>query len=370
MHVLVTTDTIGGVWIYTRELVTGLVRQGCRVTLVSFGEIPTPAQTEWMNALSGLDFRPTAFRLEWMQDVEGDMAASAEFLQSIVQESKPDLLHFNQYYFGALANDLPRIVVAHSDVVSWWEAVHNHQPPETKWLQWYRSAVSRGIASATAVVAPSRWMLDSLIRNYGRPAHVAVICNGRSPLLFNPHVSKQDYVLSVGRIWDSGKQVTLLAQQELPIPTWIVGSERHPDFAFRSDSLVVETNRRIVFKGPQSEAQLRQIYGRASIYVASSRYEPFGLAPLEAALSRCAIVANDIPTFRELWGDSAIFFDRNDGLSLAKAIKSLATEPELRVEYANRAYNRALTRFRADRMVDDYLNLYSVLVGAHAGAAA
>ena len=48
MHVLVTADTVGGVWTYTRELVTGLARRGIRVTLVSFGEIPAAKQTEWL----------------------------------------------------------------------------------------------------------------------------------------------------------------------------------------------------------------------------------------------------------------------------------------------------------------------------------
>ena len=51
-----------------------------------------------------------------------------------------------------------------------------------------------------------------------------------------------------------------------------------------------------------SEEQMRELLGRAAIYIATSRYEPFGLAPLEAALSRCALVANDIPSLRELWG--------------------------------------------------------------------
>jgi glycogen synthase len=50
MHILVTADTLGGVWTYTRELVTGLVRRGDRITLVSFGDIPTAAQTRWMDA--------------------------------------------------------------------------------------------------------------------------------------------------------------------------------------------------------------------------------------------------------------------------------------------------------------------------------
>src|SRR5262244_2464724 len=66
MHILVTADTIGGVWTYTRELVAGLIRRGEQVTLVSFGDIPSAAQTRWMEGLPNLTYHPTAFKLEWM----------------------------------------------------------------------------------------------------------------------------------------------------------------------------------------------------------------------------------------------------------------------------------------------------------------
>src|SRR5215467_979927 len=124
MHILVTADTLGGVWTYTRELVTGLVRRGVRVTLVTFGDIPTVAQSAWMDGLDRLDYRPTAFKLEWMLDSEADMAASAQYLEALIQECKPDMLHFSQYYYGDLHCEVPRVVVAHSDVLSWWSAVN------------------------------------------------------------------------------------------------------------------------------------------------------------------------------------------------------------------------------------------------------
>ena len=57
MHVLLTADTIGGVWTYARELVTGLLKRGHRVTLVSFGEVPLPAQTAFTNGLAPSDPR-------------------------------------------------------------------------------------------------------------------------------------------------------------------------------------------------------------------------------------------------------------------------------------------------------------------------
>ena len=76
MHVLITADTLGGVWNYTRELVTGLHAHGHRITLVSFGDIPTAEQAVDHSAAERR-FSSHGFRLEWMQDADADMASSA-----------------------------------------------------------------------------------------------------------------------------------------------------------------------------------------------------------------------------------------------------------------------------------------------------
>ncbi len=70
-------------WTYARELVTGLSRRGVQVTLVSFGHMPEPRQLAWTEGLRNFDFRPTAFRLEWMQDSAEDIEASSEYLLNI-----------------------------------------------------------------------------------------------------------------------------------------------------------------------------------------------------------------------------------------------------------------------------------------------
>ncbi len=370
MHALVTADTIGGVWTYVCELVTGLIRRGVRVTLVSFGEIPDAEQTGWMEGLAGLDFRPTGFRLEWMQEAAEDLDASSEYLLTIIREVKPELLHLNQYCYGSLPVDIPRVVVAHSDVVSWWVNVRGAEPPDTMGSRWYRNVVTRGIAGATALIAPSQFMLAAVKDHFMLPGRSGVIYNGRTPHLFNPFVSKDKdgYIMSVGRIWDGGKQTSLLLHHEPPAPLYLVGPQEHPDRAVAGEWRVHAGNQ-IHFKGRQSEAQLRQLYSRASIYAATSRYEPFGLAPLEAALSRCAIVANDTPSFREIWGESACYFQRNDADSLQHVLHTLCADPKLAREYANRAYHHALGHYTSGRMVDEYLALYRTLIGAGKAAA-
>ena len=368
MHILVTADTLGGVWTYTRELVTGLVRRGIKVTLVSFGDIPSAAQTRWLDALPQVDFRPTAFKLEWMQDSEADMEASSEYLSQVIDETRPDLLHFSQYYYGSLPVDLPKVVIAHSDVLSWWSALHEHPPAESAWLRWYRESVARGLGSDTTVIAPSHWMLQQIELQYGKPQQGAVIHNGRTPSLFNPHVSKEDSVLSVGRLWDIGKNAALLVREDMPVPVHIVGADRHPEF--QSSAFTVEEIRSNIHLDPQQdETQMAQLFSRAGIYAATSRYEPFGLAPLEAAFSRCAIVANDIPSFREIWGETVCYFRTNDPASLQRQLERLQGNRELRLRYANLAYNRARARYTAERMVNDYAALYYSLAGMEAHAA-
>jgi glycosyltransferase involved in cell wall biosynthesis len=365
MHILVTADTVGGVWTYAREFVSGLALRGVKVTLVSFGDIPTPQQTQWMQGLTSLDYHPTAFKLEWMQDSEADLAASAEYLQAVIRDTSPDLLHLNQFYYGALECDVPRIVVAHSDVVSWWVAVHQQEPPDSAWMRWYRKVVTRGIAGATAVVAPSRWMLEQISRYYIQPEASQVVYNGRTPGLFNPHLTKDDLIVTVGRQWDRGKNAGLLLQREMPAPVCIVGSDRHPESqgrAFGGD----RPNAAVQFEAQQDEKQLGRLLARASIYAATSCYEPFGLAPVEAALSRCAIVASDIPSFRELWDGAGIFFRNNDADSLQQALQQLVDDRELRRSYGNLALSRAQQRFSASRMVEEYLALYKTLAGASA----
>jgi glycosyltransferase involved in cell wall biosynthesis len=350
-----------------------LVSRGTRVTLVSFGEIPLPQQTSWIDRLHGLEYRPTAFRLDWMDEGQRDLAESSAYLTALVKELKPDLLHLNQLCYGSLPVSVPRIVVAHGDLITWWKAVHGREPKQDRWLHCYRDTVKRGLALASVVVAPSLWMRDTVRECYTRAEHDTVIYNGRNPIFFNPYVGKDDSVLAVGRLLDAGKQVSLLTQHRHPLPVCIVGSDSPlhgpTRIPIRADVKLSIDEMNIALKGPQTEAQLRSLYSRASIYAATSRYEPFDMATVEAAFSRCAIVANDIPAFREIWGDAALYFQENDAASLASAIRRLNGQRDLCRTYANRAFQRARECFTSKRMIDQYLELYQNLLGTRRAAA-
>src|SRR5690606_35787981 len=98
------------------------------------------------------------------------------------------------------------------------------------------------------------------------------------------------------------------------------------------------------------------------------RYEPFGLAPLEAALAGCALVLADIPTYRELWEGCGEFYPPGDAAALAAAIRGLMDAEGRRRALAEAARARAAERYSPERMARQYEALYRELAAAPAAA--
>jgi len=82
------------------------------------------------------------------------------------------------------------------------------------------------------------------------------------------------------------------------------------------------------------------------------------LSAAEAALCGCVVVANDLPSYREVWGDDANFFRRNDARALAATLDRLYDHPTEAATYAAAAQRRVASRYTVERMVDSYLKLY------------
>jgi glycosyltransferase involved in cell wall biosynthesis len=81
-----------------------------------------------------------------------------------------------------------------------------------------------------------------------------------------------------------------------------------------------------------------------------ARYEPFGLAVLEAAQAGCAVVLSDIPTFRELWDCAAVFVDADNSSRLAHVLGALARSPRRCAHLGHLARQRAAS-LAAERKV-------------------
>lgn len=67
-RVLMTTDTVGGVWSYTVELVSELDRRGIETCLVTMGPFPSPEQRKEIRGLPNVELFESGYKLEWMDN--------------------------------------------------------------------------------------------------------------------------------------------------------------------------------------------------------------------------------------------------------------------------------------------------------------
>jgi glycosyltransferase involved in cell wall biosynthesis len=352
MRVLMTADTIGGVWTYAVELVRALESHGVQTVLATMGGRLSAAQRRDAAAVRSAHVVESTFRLEWMDDPWPDVDRAGDWLLGLEQETAPDLVHLNGYAHAALPWRAPTVVVGHSCVCSWWRAVRGADAP-AEWDE-YRVRAARGLAAADHVVAPTHAMLDALVRHYGPLPSSTVIPNGRDARLFSP-AAKQPIVLTAGRIWDEAKNVAALDRvaPHLAWPVCVAGPAEGPN----GDHAAHESVRLL---GRLGAGDLARWLGRASVYALPARYEPFGLSVLEAALAGCALVLGDIPSLREIWGDAATFVDPGDDPAILRALQWLCDDPVLRRRTAGRARRRAL-ELTPQRMAASYLDLYREL---------
>ena len=191
-RVLMTTDTVGGVWTYALELCRALRRHRVEVALATMGGPLDASQAAEAASLPGLQVYESACRLEWMREPWDDVDESGAWLLDLERQVAPEIVHLNGYSHARLPFAAPVLAVGHSCVLSWWRAVRR-EPAPLEWETYYQR-VARGLRAADLVVTPTRAMLRWLEYLYGPLQHARVIPNGRRAELFPP-LSKEPFVL-------------------------------------------------------------------------------------------------------------------------------------------------------------------------------
>lgn len=357
-RLLMTADTVGGVWTFAVELVRALEPHGLEIALATMGPAPSREQRLELADCAHVRLFVGQYALEWMAQPWGEVDAAGQWLLELAGQFQPDVVHLNGYVHAALPWRRPVVVSAHSCVRSWWRAVRGGAVSPV--FGEYRRRVKAGLDAANLVVAPTASMLDALEQEYGLDAPERVIANGRQDLNREPlgWEKKDRVIFSAGRVWDEAKNLALLdwIAPALPWPVRVAGDVASPD-----GQSCMPAHLQLLGRLPPSE--LAQELARAGIYAAPALYEPFGLAILEAGLAGCALVVSDLPSLREVWQEAALFVDPRDPEGWRSTLSALAFDAERRRVMGEKARAQAL-RFTPQRMAGSYLAAYGALMSA------
>jgi glycosyltransferase involved in cell wall biosynthesis len=353
-HLLMTADSVGGVWQYATDLARALTHHGWRTTLAHLGPPPSDEQRNALIDEPGIDLIETGLPLDWLTEDEDEIASAAEALAKIARERRVDLVQLNAAPLAGVARfPVPVVTVSHSCIATWWAAV-KPEPLASEFF-WRTALVGAGLRASDRVVAPSGAFADATMDAYRLKQRPLVVHNGR-PLITRPSFAMHDFCFTAGRLWDKAKNVATLDRVagRLAVPFRAAGALQGPNDEAAPPLAHLHALGRV------DEEQIGRWLGSRPVFLSAALYEPFGLAVLEAAAAGCPLVLSDIPTFRELWDGAATFIAANDDRAFAEVADTIVGDGGLRLALGEAARERA-ARYTPTAMAAGMAAIYASL---------
>src|SRR5690625_7727981 len=91
MKIVMTTDTVGGVWNYSLELCRALIPHHVDVHLISLGKDPSAGQIREVKRLENTTLYPYPFKQEWMKKSTEDIDKPAKKVKQFCKINKTHL---------------------------------------------------------------------------------------------------------------------------------------------------------------------------------------------------------------------------------------------------------------------------------------
>ena len=274
-------------------------------------------------------------------------------LSKAVAAARPDVTHCTHFPTPLPASH-PLAVTIHDLTPAVMPEVMPSTLRRAVWWYWNRRAASVAdiiLANSHHTASDLERLLPAAVGKTRVVAHALDDALVRGPVAELPEAvaaSVADgsrYILSMGNTKPNKDLPTLLrafarlAPEDPGLHLWLVGRDE-PGFAasiLREDPAC----ERVAFTGRVDDGRLRALYADAAAFAFPSRYEGFGLPPLEAMAFRTPVVCARAASLPEVVGDAAVLFEPGDPAALADALRRVLRDEVLRRDLAERGERRA-----------------------------
>ncbi len=283
-----------------------------------FNEIELPGNN-WEKRLA--DIRWHSFKEQWE-------------MPKILNKEKLDLVHF-PYFNIPIFYDGPFVVTIHDLII-------NHFPTgRATTLPWplyqvkrlgYKLLVWWAVKKSQKIIAVSESTKREIVDHFKvNPDKIIVTYESGILEIKKAGIMrsefKKPYILYVGNAHPHKNLERLIDAfskfNYSDIRLVLVGKEDY--FYRRLKKKVAEVNSsdKVVFYGEADDDNLRDLYKNAAALVLPSLMEGFGLPALEAMGQGCLVLCSNIPAFREICADAAIYFDPTSVEDMAQKIEEV-----------------------------------------------
>lgn len=273
---------------------------------------------------------------------------------------KPDIVHETYYARTRIAPQHAKAVLTVHDMI--------HEHFSELFPACDRTAANKAIAVARAdhIICISENTRRDLINILGvDPAKISVTYLGFSlaqPSKVLPVIIDHPYLLYVGQR-DGYKNFDTLLQAYAASPDLmsnydlvVFGGGVWRDIELvRARALGINISRLRNIQG--DDTILASLYGNATLFIYPSRYEGFGIPPLEAMSFGCPVVSSNASSLPEVVGNAAMLFDPQSPSALLAAIDKVLIDSVYCQALIDQGYIR-IQRFSWKRCAEQTFEVY------------
>lgn len=223
--------------------------------------------------------------------------------------------------------------------------------------------IPRSLRRAALIIAPSQFTKDEIVKYYGISADKIVVipnaigeeffetvpedANGDRALREKYHLPEQ-FIIAVGTL-QPRKNIPFLIgafallRKRLPDMNLVLVGNRdahHADKNIGASISAHDLSDSVIFPGFIDQKDLPQVIRLAAAFVFPSLYEGFGIPILEAMSQDVPVVVSDIPSLREVAGESALYFDPTSIANCEEKLYTLFIDQEQKEVLARRGKER------------------------------
>lgn len=301
-------------------------------------------------------------------------------LPKLIEDENPDIVHFPHINFPILYRG--KFVVTVHDMTMFFQGTNATSLPLYKYIFKripFKYAFRKAVLNSSRIITPSKTVKKEIV-NYFKidPKKITVTYEGYNTkfvvgrknareleILTKYQLTNKDYFFYVGNAYPhknlklAVSAVKKINEMDKTKIKFIVAGSRDI-FIQRFENLIEGENAKgfVEILGYIPDNELAILYKNSISFVYPSLSEGFGLQGLEAMASGCLVMASDIPVFREIYKDNALYFDPQDVDSLIKIMKTvIKMSDEERAQRIDKA-RRFIARYSWQKMAKQTLNVY------------
>lgn len=305
-----------------------------------------------------------------LADIRWHSIAEQVRFPGILLREKLDLVHF-PYFSVPILYSRPFVITIHDLILHHFATGEASTLPYSFYrakLSGYKFIINNASKRARKIITVTKTTKKEIVEHlHIEPVKIAVTYEG-----VDDHISGEEkitkafyknYFLYVGNAYPHKNLARLLKAFEIV-------SHKHQDillvFVGKQDAfyekvkqMVLQMNlsRAVIFRHDVTDEDLRGLYRHALALVMPSVMEGFGLPVIEAMANKCTVIVSNIPSLKELCGDTALYFNPENIQDIAAMLEKVL-QGDTHIHALNeKAYERT-KQFSWERMAQETVAVY------------